>query len=141
MIKSFFCFLLILVSLVISCEEVNQEGLTQSADWSVYLGGAESSQFSSLKQINKQNVHKLKLAWSYNSGSEDSNNWSQIQCNPIIVEGVLFGTSPELMLFALNAATGELIWEFNPNVNEEFSAHVNRGVTYWQDGDDKRLFF
>ena len=141
MIKSFFCFSLILIFLVSSCEQVNQEGATQNSDWSVYLGGAESNQFSSLKQINNQNVNKLKLAWRYNSGSEESSNWSQIQCNPIIVEGVLYGTSPELMLFALNAATGELIWEFNPNINEEFSAHANRGISYWQDGDDKRLFF
>jgi len=67
MIKSFFCFSLILVFLVSSCEEVNQEGAIQSSDWSVYLGSAESNQFSSLKQINKQNVNKLKLVDAFRS--------------------------------------------------------------------------
>ena len=134
-------FYLIVIFFMTSCGQVNKEKTIESVDWSVYLGGPDSNQFSSLKQINKQNVNKLKLAWRYDSGSEEASNWSQIQCNPIIVEGVLFGTSPELMLFAINAETGELIWEFNPDVNEEFSAHVNRGVSYWQEGDDKRLFF
>ncbi|MGI9531461.1 pyrroloquinoline quinone-dependent dehydrogenase [Lutimonas sp.] len=111
-----------------------------NVDWPVYLGGNDSNQFSSLDQINKGNVQQLKVAWTYNSGKADPNNRSQIQCNPIIIDNVLYGTSPELRLFALHAGTGELIWEFDPNVNEAFSMHVNRGVTYWENANDKRLF-
>ncbi len=123
------------------CDFSENQEVGENLDWPVYLGAEGSNQFSSSKQINKGNVDKLKLAWKYDSGSADPNNRSQIQCNPIILDGVLYGTSPDLKLFALNAATGELKWEFNPEVYDGFSIHVNRGISIWQDANDKRLFF
>ena len=69
-----------------------------STDWPSYLGDKERSHYSSLKQINVRNVKKLEVAWTYNSGSARPDGRSQIQCNPIIVDGVLYGTSPELVL-------------------------------------------
>ena len=63
-------------------------------DWKFYGGNNESNRFSSLSQINTENVNKLEVAWEYHTG--DATKTSQIQCNPIIVEGVMYATSPQL---------------------------------------------
>ena len=57
-----------------------------------YLGDKASSQYSGLTQIDKNNVHQLKVAWTYSSNDKDPDNRSQIQCNPLIVDGILYGT-------------------------------------------------
>ena len=104
-------------------------------DWPAYLGDSGSSQYSSLEQITVDNVGELELAWVYRSGDADSEDRTQIQCNPIIVDGVLYGTSPTLKLFALDAATGKELWRFDPFDDDYqlFGLGVNRGVTLWED--------
>mgnify|MGYP003714262919 FL=1 len=106
--------------------------------WETYQGDPGSNQYSSLGQINRSNVDQLKVAWAYQTGGS-LDKQSQIQCNPIIVDGVLYATSPAIKLIALRAETGELLWEFDPAL--DFSPHVNRGVTYWESGSDKRVLF
>jgi len=81
-------------------------------EWRTYLGDPSSSQYSELDQINSKNVHQLKVAWAYQTDDKRKDNQSQIQCNPIVVDGVLYATSPRLKVFALNAVTGENIWTF-----------------------------
>jgi quinoprotein glucose dehydrogenase len=105
--------------------------------WETFGAGPENIHYSSLKQINKGNVHRLKVAWTFDSGDvfEESN----IQCNPIVVDGVLYATTPTLRVIALNAATGELIWTFD-GLNGTRAGHSNRGVTHWTDGRQARIF-
>lgn len=131
----------ILLSLL-SCESNLSKSEVQARDqqdWPVYLGDKNSSQYSSLAQITIQNVDQLELAWEYDSTTDSIEPLSQIQCNPLIVEGVLYGSSPDLKFFAIDAATGTRVWEFNSKVDANFSKHVNRGVVYWQKGDDRRI--
>ena len=131
--------------LFVACKQA--EHPTTQAEWRVYGGSSENTRYSSLTQIDTSNIGKLQVAWVYNTGDADSINHSQIQCNPIVVDGVLYATSPRLKLLALDAATGKLKWAFNPadsNQNKSFSDFImnnNRGVTYWQEGDDKRIFY
>ena len=115
----------------------------ESKDWPVYLGDSESSHYSPLKQINAKNVSGLKVAWTYHSGDARPDGRSQIQCNPLIVGGVLYGTSPELKLLAVDAATGKELWRFDPFAGGggNSSLGVNRGVVYWADGEDRRILF
>ena len=115
----------------------------ESADWPSYLGDSANSHFSRLTQINTTNVNQLKVAWTYQSGVARPDGRTQIQCNPIIVDGVLYGTSPELVLFALDAATGKELWRFNPlrGGGDHQALGVNRGVVYWADGDDQRILY
>src|SRR5262245_20561398 len=115
----------------------------ESTDWPSYLGDKERSHYSSLKQINSKNVSQLKVAWTYNSGGARQDGRSQIQCNPLIIDGVLYGTSPELVLFAVDAATGKELWRFNPlgGGGDHQALGVNRGVVYWADGDDRRILY
>jgi quinoprotein glucose dehydrogenase len=115
----------------------------ESTDWSSYLGDNERTHYSSLKQINARNVSKLQIAWTYHSGGARPDGRSQIQCNPLIVAGVLYGTSPESVLFALDAATGKELWRFNPlrGGGDHQALGVNRGVAYLADGADKRILY
>ncbi len=108
-------------------------------DWKVYGGGPDSIRYSLLDQINRSNVHQLRVAWSYDTG--DAFEGSEMQCNPIIIDGVLYATSPKLRVFALDAATGEQRWSFDPFQGEKITSKIrNRGLTYWEDGEDKRIF-
>lgn len=117
--------------------------------WSNYGGTKEMSRYSSLTQIDTSNVSQLQVAWIYNTGDADTVNHSQIQCNPIVIDSILYGTTPQMKLFAINAATGKVRWVFNPfdsiaNTNKRFFFIMNnsRGVAYWSDGkDDNRIFY
>ena len=135
------CMIIYRVIMVIwSCIGIFGCGSKQDphTSWETYQGDPGSNQYSSLKQINKSNVDQLEVAWVYQTG-DNLNKQSQIQCNPIIVDDILYATSPTIKLIALRAATGELLWEFDPAL--DFSPHVNRGVTYWESGNDKRILF
>ncbi|MFL6215982.1 MAG: PQQ-binding-like beta-propeller repeat protein [Blastocatellia bacterium] len=110
-------------------------------EWPTHGGNPAHTQYSPLAQINKTNVARLKVAWVYHTGDAREGNRSQIQCNPIIVNGVLYATSPQIKVFALNAATGLELWSFDPFKAgaQASSLGANRGVTYWQSGNDRRI--
>jgi quinoprotein glucose dehydrogenase len=139
--RKFFLIVVVLL-LIISCSQKKQY-----TDWRVFGGSKENIHYSTLTQIDTDNVQDLQVAWSYHTGDADTINHSQIQCNPIIINGTLYATSPRLKLLALNAATGKEKWVFNPrdsNQNRSFMDFIlnnNRGVTYWEDGEDKRIFY
>ena len=73
--------------------------------WNQYLGGADSSQYSSLNQINKSNVKQLTVAWSYPTGDN-----IQYLFNPFIVDGVMYVQAKNNALVALDAASGRELW-------------------------------
>jgi quinoprotein glucose dehydrogenase len=111
-------------------------------NWAVYLGDQASTHFSSLTQINRQNVGRLQVAWTYHSGDVRADNRSQIQCNPLVIDGIFYGTSAQSKLLALDAATGRERWRFDPVAGSaNASLGVNRGVVYWSDGAERRLLF
>ena len=135
LILAFGCFLLFC-----ACQSKTAE--IDYTNWSHYGGPEDGSRYSSLMQINKENVSQLEVAWTYNTG--DATERSQIQCQPIVMNGLLYGSTPSLNVFALNAATGEEVWRFDPFQvlgGENSWAGTNRGVSYWEDGDDKRILF
>ncbi|MEE9166729.1 MAG: PQQ-binding-like beta-propeller repeat protein [Candidatus Neomarinimicrobiota bacterium] len=128
-------FLFTLVSL--SCEIKKENPYTE---WRMYGGDPEGSRYSDLDQINRSNVHQLQVAWVYHTGDKRDDPPSTIECNPIVVDGVMFVTSPSLKVIALDPVTGEMIWTFDP-FEGEMAKGISRGVTYWEDGDDKRVLF
>ena len=98
-----------------------------SRDWPAYSGGPENTHYSSLAQINRDNVSRLQVAWTFDTG--DSYPESEMECNSIIVGGVLYATSPKNNLVALDAATGKLLWRFDPNAGRKIVGKLrNRGV-------------
>jgi quinoprotein glucose dehydrogenase len=104
-------------------------------DWPIN-GGPYNIRSSPLTQITPTNVANLKVAWSYDS--HDSFKDSEMQSNPIIVDGALYATTPSLRVVALDAATGRELWTFNPDPGSKPTRHYrHRGVTIYKD----RLFF
>lgn len=102
-----------------------------SQDWPTYGGGLENTHYSPLKQINRSNVARLKVAWTY-----DSREQGGLQTSPIVVDGVLYGLTPTQKVFALNAATGELLWKFDSGIK---GTQPDRGLSYWERGNDRRI--
>jgi quinoprotein glucose dehydrogenase len=100
-------------------------------DWPIYGGTPENNHYSTVSQINRQNVKQLQVAWSYDTGESGG-----LQTSPIIVAGVLYAYTPSQKVIALNAATGALLWKFDPAVNGWQPA---RGLAYWSDGKVKRI--
>jgi quinoprotein glucose dehydrogenase len=115
--------------------------------WSVYGGSKKNDRYSGLKDIDTNNVTQLQVAWTYHTG--DAGAMTQIQVNPLVIDTLLYGVSPKLKLFAVNAASGKEIWTFNPadlaTSSKEpfyFSMNACRGITYYAgDKDDRRIFF
>ncbi|GAB3886153.1 outer membrane protein assembly factor BamB family protein [Spirosoma agri] len=105
-----------------------------NTNWGEYLGGPDRNHYSALSQITPDNVNTLKVAWTY--AARDS---GQIQANPIIVDGVLYGVTPTVQVFALDAATGKEIWKVGDPLKAWHS--TSRGVTYWQSGDESRILY
>jgi len=110
-------------------------------DWPAYLGDKESSHYSALAQITPENVAKLQAAWTFRAGGADPQNRSQIQCNPLVIDGVLYGTTPDFQLIALDAAAGTENWRFDPAREGLAKSGVNRGVVHWGSGDEARILY
>jgi quinoprotein glucose dehydrogenase len=101
-------------------------------DWSVSNGDAAGDHYSTLSQINRQNVHALRVAWTFDTGEIGG-----MESNPIIVKGVLYTFTPSQKVIALDAASGKLIWKFDSGIH---SLQPARGVAYWTDGKESRIF-
>lgn len=111
------------------------------SDWPVAGADGANSQYSALDAINRSNVHQLEVAWTYHAG--DAGERTQIQCNPIVIDGVVYATTPGLKAIALDGATGAERWRFDPfeGAAGAHSLSVNRGVVYWAEGDDRRILY
>ena len=114
------------------CKDPSSEDI----NWSIYSADNAGSKYSALEQINEDNVDQLQLVWKYSSG--DQSTRSTIECNPIIVDGVMYITTPALKLVALDATLGKEIWSFDA---ENSDGGVNRGVTYLSDGIESKIYF
>ncbi|WP_026461587.1 PQQ-binding-like beta-propeller repeat protein [Adhaeribacter aquaticus] len=113
-------------------------------DYPNYGGNKAGNRYSPLTQINLENVQNLQIAWEYDASEPVDPAKRQgpkaIQCQPIVVRGVLYGTTPELKLFALDAKTGQQLWRFEP-LKDDQKFNTNRGVAYWENGDDRRILY
>ncbi|MEY5013396.1 MAG: hypothetical protein RLY69_1111, partial [Verrucomicrobiota bacterium] len=82
----------------------------QNADWPVYHGNDDHTHYSRLSQISPANVKQLKVAWTFDTG--DAFPGSEMQANPIVIDGVMYATTPKLQVFALDASSGKQLWRF-----------------------------
>ena len=128
---------------------------TPNANWPAYGGDAGGSRFSPATQINRDNVSQLKVAWTFRTGAlpHDPDNLDKkaaFETTPILVDGKLFFTTPYDHVFAINAQTGEKLWEFDPQLELPYGASevTSRGVSAWHDPKAKpnqpcalRIFF
>ena len=102
--------------------------VAQNVDWPVYNGSRDGDHYSRLTQINRSNVARLKVAWTFDTGEKGG-----IQDNPLIVGRVLYAATPTQKIIALDAATGKLLWKFDSGILGE---QPDRGMAYWTDGKE-----
>ena len=107
--------------------------------WSVYKADAEGTGYSILDEINKNTIQSLEIAWTHKfSDAPPGSRGGNSESNPIVVDGVMYTLSARHRVYALDAATGKQIWAFDP-FNGEAGGGIGRGVTYWEEGSDKRI--
>jgi len=102
-----------------------------SQGWPAYGGQLAQDHYSSLAQINRDNVKNLKVAWTYDTGQK-----GELEANPIVIGHVLYTLPPSPGVIALDATTGKLLWKFDSGIGGRTRA---RGVSYWTDGHDSRI--
>ena len=123
--------------------------LGQTLEWTAYGQEPGGKRFVASEQINKQNVKQLKIAWQFQTGElelyEKSSyllNKAAFEATPLMIGGVLYFPTPSNQLFAVNAQSGEKIWQFDPNIDlfrSDFSELTCRGVSYWKGEGKERL--
>src|SRR5260370_10386202 len=111
-----------------------------SGGWNSYGGDPGGSRYSSASQITRENVAQLKVAWTFHTGASQTQTnlirKAAFESTPILFENKLFLTSPYDQVFALDPATGEKIWEFDPHVDLTRN-YSSRGVSSWRDAKAK----
>jgi len=134
---------MILLFCVVPCGAWGQE-------WRFYGADSGGTRFSPLEQINRENVTALKRAWTYHTGEVNRENETDrhqvapFETTPLVVDGILYLSTPSNRVIALDAETGKEIWQFDPqagHTTRKFFQH--RGVAYWQSetGDDRRILY
>ena len=101
---------------------------TAQQNWPSYGGSPENNHYSSLAQINRSDVQRLAIAWTFDTQEEGG-----LQTTPIIVGGVLYGITPTQKIFALDAATGKLLWKLDSGIR---GTQPDRGLAYWSNRVD-----
>ncbi len=117
---------------------------TSDADWPNVGNDKGAMRYSTLTQIDRSNVAKLQVAWTYRTG--DAGKGTALECVPIVIKGVMYLTTVGLKAVALDAATGREIWKFDPYAeprikSRPYASHVNRGLAYWTDGNEARILY
>jgi quinoprotein glucose dehydrogenase len=113
------------------------------AGWPAYGSDPGGTRYSAATQIDRSNVDKLKVAWTYRTGALEQSkrliNKAAFEATPILVDGKLFLSTPYNHVIALDPASGEKLWEYDPGVNLErnYSEVSSRGVSAWHDAKAK----
>ncbi len=104
----------------------------RSISWPAYDGGQDGDHYSHLAQIDRANVHALKVAWTFDTGEKGN-----LETNPLIVGRTLYAYTASQKVIALDAATGKLKWKFDSGIH---ATQPSRGVTYWPGDGHPRIF-
>jgi quinoprotein glucose dehydrogenase len=134
-----------LVGFVLAALAMAPASVKTPQEWRYYGGDAGHTKYSPLDQINKKNVKALRPVWIFDTGDFSDGkafpNRSAFEATPLMVDGVLYVTTPFHRVFALDAETGRVIWEFDPKFDRtiRLNLYASRGVAYWQSGSQKRI--
>jgi quinoprotein glucose dehydrogenase len=126
-----------------------QQG-TKKGEWRFYGGDNGSTKYSPLDQINRDNASRLKIAWTWDSPDlllqKENRALGSFayETTPLMVNGTLYTSTSLSQAAAINAQTGATIWVFNPEAYKTGRptnlGYVHRGLAYWTDGKQERIF-
>ncbi len=116
-------------------------GSARAADtgWTAYGGDAAGTRYSALKLVTRENVARLRVAWTYHTGAlqpdTELNQKAAFESTPILVDGTLYLTSPFDQVVALDPGTGAAKWTYDPKIDRshDYSEVSSRGVAFWTD--------
>lgn len=119
-------------------------------EWRYYGSDAASTKYSPLDQINHENAGQLKLAWSWDSPdlalqkTNRSLSSFAYETTPLVVNGTMYASTSIAQVAAIDPKTGETKWVYNPEVYKAGRptnlGYVHRGLAYWTDGGQERLY-
>lgn len=115
-------------------------------NWESWGKSPGGGRYAPLDQINRDNLGQLTRAWTYHHGDLNDSKTSQdrnvFECTPLVVDGVMYLITPWSNVIALDASTGSEIWRFDSGFKLEPLGGLlaARGVSYWREGDDARIF-
>lgn len=133
---------LCLLSTGLFAQHAKHKAPVKNIDYPVYGGNKAGNRYMPGAQINVKNVKNLQVAWTYDSGDNAAGSrGADWQTQPIVVKNVMYMVNPRLKVVALEAATGKVIWTFDPATTGRRGGGAMRGVTYWEKGDDKRIIY
>lgn len=121
--------------------------LNMAQDWQSWGGDEGGMKYSTAKQISKENVTKLKPAWTWHSGDiSDGSKYpvrSAFEVTPLVIGDRMYVTTAFNRLVALDAETGKELWAFDPKIDKErsYTLFIHRGAAWWESGDTKRLLY
>jgi len=113
--------------------------LQAPGDWPVYGRDPGGARFSPLTQITRGNVAQLQVAWTYHTGMPDMAGMShrppQLEVTPLVVDGLMYLSTPVGVIAALDPATGVERWHYDASVNPHrgYGDFASRGVAFWRD--------
>ena len=121
--------------------------LLPAQEWRYYGGDAGGMKYSPLKQITPANVTTLKPAWTFHTGELSDGKTlltrTTFEATPLVVDGVMYLTTPFNRLIALDPETGQQLWAFDPKLDKSRpnNLFISRGSAWWTDGKQKRIFY
>jgi quinoprotein glucose dehydrogenase len=116
-------------------------------EWPYYGGDAGGTKYSQLDQINRSNVTKLQVAWTFHTGDvadgKTTLSRSAFETTPLVIDGTMYLTTSFGRVIALEAETGRQLWAYDPKLdrNRNYNLFINRGCTYWTDGKQRRIYW
>jgi quinoprotein glucose dehydrogenase len=116
-------------------------------EWPYYGGDSGGSKYSKLDQINRANVTRLKVAWTFHTGDfadgKTTLSRSAFETTPLVIDGIMYLTTSFGRVMALEAETGKQLWAHDPKLdrNRNYNLFINRGCAYWTDGKQKRIYW
>lgn len=130
-----------LISLLAPAMMMGEDRLDNYQDWGIYRGDKKGNQFAELAQIHAGNVAQLKPVWEYHTG--DAGKRTSSYANPIMVDGLVYVSTPSLNAAAIDAETGKQVWFFGSSKHNKGGQRLqgrNRGLVYWEGSATPRIF-
>lgn len=137
------------IAVFISALPTMADPQVKSGDWREYTGDKDGSRFVAAKEVTTTTVKGMRVAWRWPmpdnklaAENPDLRTWVN-ESTPLAVNGILYSTSPMSMVSAIDGSTGQTLWTYDPRAYDDGSppnlGFLNRGLTYWEQGNEKRL--